>query len=202
MSELQKEIARIQKELKVPKSQRNGYGEYNYRSCEDILEAVKPVLGECSIKLSDDIVQVGDRIYVKAIAKIKLGSESDKAYGYAREAEIKKGMDAAQITGAASSYARKYALNGLFCIDDTRDADATNDHGKAPKKEKTKEEKELCFWGENEINKFEKMSEASLDAWGSDNVDKMKQLKEVDSEVYNFVKKTWAARKKEFKDAV
>lgn len=132
-----KELMLIQSELKAPKNQFNRFGNYNYRSCEDILEAVKPLLAknECSLTISDDIVEVGGRIYVKATAKIvnKDGNEVANS-AFAREAEEKKGMDVSQITGSASSYARKYALNGLFCIDDTRDADATNTHGKEEKK--------------------------------------------------------------------
>lgn len=132
-----KELMLIQSELKAPKNQFNRFGNYNYRSCEDILEAVKPLLAknECSLTINDDIVEVGGRIYVKATAKIvnKDGNEVANS-AFAREAEEKKGMDVSQITGSASSYARKYALNGLFCIDDTRDADATNTHGKEEKK--------------------------------------------------------------------
>jgi hypothetical protein len=119
-------LNKIQKELKAPKNQKNSFGNYNYRSCEDILEAVKPLLGEASLTLTDDIVLVGDRYYVKATATLTMGSEGASCQAYAREALDKKGMDAAQITGAASSYARKYALNGLFCIDDNKDNDRTN----------------------------------------------------------------------------
>lgn len=115
----------IQKELKVPKSQRNTFGNYNYRNCEDILEAVKPLLAkhECVLTLSDSIEAVGSRYYVKATARVTDGKDSIEVTAYAREAETKKGMDDSQITGSTSSYARKYALNGLFAIDDTKDAD-------------------------------------------------------------------------------
>lgn len=119
----------IQKELHAPKNQRNSFGNYNYRSCEDILEAVKPLCAkhDCVLILSDEVVTHGTRVYVKATAKLYDTSEKADVYilntAYAREAETKKGSDEAQITGAASSYARKYALNGLFCIDDTKDAD-------------------------------------------------------------------------------
>ena len=118
----------IQHRLKAPKGQYNNFGKYKYRSCEDILEAVKPILYEvgCTLTFSDDIVLVGDRYYVKAIVKLKDGEDRsviDTAVAYAREDEDKKGMDGSQITGTASSYARKYALNALFCIDDTKDAD-------------------------------------------------------------------------------
>lgn len=128
----------IQQNLNAPKSQRNNFGNYNYRSCEDILEAVKPLLSEnkCVLKLSDEIIYTGERYHVKAIATltdIETG-ESEYANGWAREEESKKGMDGSQITGASSSYARKYALNGLFCIDDNKDSDSTNTHGKDNKK--------------------------------------------------------------------
>ena len=127
-----KNLIKIQSELKSPKNQRNNFGNYNYRNCEDILEAVKPFLDkyECAVTISDDIVEVGGRIYVKATATfydIKLGINSSVS-AYAREPEQQKGMSESQITGASSSYARKYALNGLFLIDDTKDADATNMH--------------------------------------------------------------------------
>lgn len=146
----------IQQKLKVSKSHRNTFGNYNYRNAEDILEAVKPMLGDSTLLLSDDVVQIGDRYYVKATARF-IASPGKHKYvceiskylkgettlsemppctcdlsnvkdvsvtAYARESEEKKGMDSAQITGAASSYARKYALNGLFLIDDTKDADS------------------------------------------------------------------------------
>jgi hypothetical protein len=127
-------LNKIQQELKAPKGQRNNYGGFNYRSCEDILEAVKPLLGEATLVINDEIVMIGDRYYVKATAtltekryegsfSIDNSSPVISATAYAREPESKTKMDEAQITGASSSYARKYALNGLFCIDDTKDAD-------------------------------------------------------------------------------
>lgn len=118
-----KKLSEIQMKLKTPKGQYNSFGKYKYRSCEDILEAVKPILDGATLTLSDDIVEVGGRIYVKAVATIKDGEESVSVTAFAREAETKKGMDESQITGMASSYARKYALNGLFLIDDTKDSD-------------------------------------------------------------------------------
>lgn len=117
------DLSTIQKELKAPKTQFNSFGKYKYRSCEDILNAVKPLLGDMALVLDDEIVEIGGRIYVKATAKLIKGSEVIQATAYAREPLAKKGMDESQITGTASSYARKYALNGLFCIDDTKDAD-------------------------------------------------------------------------------
>ena len=127
-------IVKIQEELKAPKNQRNNFGNYNYRSAEDIIEAVKPIAHKYGYYLiiSDEIVEVGGRIYVKATARLQPNEAGNiySATGWAREEETKKGMDASQITGAASSYARKYALNGLLAIDDTKDADATNTHDK------------------------------------------------------------------------
>lgn len=126
MSEkLTKALGEIQYKLKAPKGQTNSFGHYNYRSCEDILEAVKPLLHEAglTLTLTDDVVAVGNRIYVKSVAAITDGNDTICNSAFAREAESKKGMDDSQVTGTASSYARKYALNGLFCIDDTKDAD-------------------------------------------------------------------------------
>lgn len=125
----------IQSELKAPKNQWNKFGKYNYRNCEDILNALKPHLMKykCVVLLTDDLVLIGDRFYIKATATL-VDAESDNTISVnalAREEETKKGMDSSQITGSASSYARKYALNGLFAIDDTKDSDFTN-NGKEP----------------------------------------------------------------------
>ena len=127
-----KKLVAVQAALKAPKGQFNKFGGYKYRSCEDILEAVKPLLLEQGLQLTitDEPVEVGGRIYIKATATVTDGSETAAVSGYAREAETKKGMDESQITGTASSYARTSALTGLFRIDDTKDADATNDHQK------------------------------------------------------------------------
>lgn len=121
-----KDLLNVITELKAPKGQRNNFGNYNYRSCEDILEAVKPLLLKHSLMMSinDDVVSVLDRVYVKATVTVWNDKESKQVSAFAREAETKKGMDESQITGAASSYARKYALNGMFLIDDTKDADS------------------------------------------------------------------------------
>lgn len=122
-----KELIAIQSDLKAPKSEYNSFGNYHYRTAEDILEALKPLLRvyDCTLTLTDEIILVGARYYVKATASI-INSEGmcKEACSFAREEENKKGMDSSQITGSASSYARKYALNGLFLIDDTKDADS------------------------------------------------------------------------------
>lgn len=142
-----KELISIQQELKASKGQYNSFGKYHYRSCEDILEAVKPLLGKhsCILNISDQIELVGDRFYVKATATI-INSEgkSVTTTAFAREQESKAGMDSSQLTGSTSSYARKYALNGLFCIDDTKDADTMDNtsEGKATPAAPAAEKKE------------------------------------------------------------
>ena len=126
-------LAEIQAKLKAPKGQFNSFGKYHYRSAEDILEAVKKVVNPMgfAITLTDDLIFAEGRWYIKSVAELTNGKQTFSSIGLAREEETKKGMDGSQITGAASSYARKYALNGLFAIDDTKDSDATNDHGKS-----------------------------------------------------------------------
>lgn len=155
MNEFILKVAKIQQELKAPKNQLNRFGGYKYRSCEDILEAVKPLLGELVLTVRDDIVEVGGRVYVKATATITDGTNKIENTAFAREAESKKGMDESQITGASSSYARKYALNGLLCIDDTKDADATNTH-----EDKTPAEKAKQTRAENKASFEERFSKA------------------------------------------
>lgn len=130
-------LIKIQSELQVPKKRFNKFGNYYYRNTDDIVEAVKPL---CSregliLTLSDEVVEVGGRVYVKATATLTDTEKTIGVCGYAREAEKQAGMADAQITGSTSSYARKYALNGLFAIDDEQDADATNTHGKEVKEE-------------------------------------------------------------------
>ena len=141
MTEKTKELAgklvNIQQCLNAPKSQFNAFGKYKYRNCEDILEAVKPLLNGSILTISDELINVGDRYYVQATAKLELGEEYFFATAFAREAESKKGMDEAQITGSASSYARKYALNGLFLIDDSKDPD-TRDNSNTTNTQPTK----------------------------------------------------------------
>lgn len=129
----QQKVVAVQSELKAPKGQYNSFGKYNYRSCEDILEGVKPLLNKYGLYLTiDDAVQlIGDRYYIKATATLSDGDNCISTSAYARESLDKKGMDSSQVTGATSSYARKYALNGLLCIDDTKDAD-TMDNSKKP----------------------------------------------------------------------
>jgi hypothetical protein len=125
-------LIKVQSELKAPKNMYNSFGKYSYRNQEGILEAVKPLLssnGLC-MTVSDDIVEIGGRVYVKAIVKVFDEESEEIVEAFAREEESKKGMDSAQLTGSTSSYARKYALNGMFLIDDTQDSDATNTHGK------------------------------------------------------------------------
>ena len=125
---LQEKLQKIQHELKAPKNQRNNFGGYNYRSVEDIMQGLKPLLDEykCTCTLTDEVILIGERYYIKATATLHdvEGLESYSVNGYAREDVNKKGLDVAQLTGSCSSYARKYALNGLFCIDDTKDIDS------------------------------------------------------------------------------
>lgn len=141
---IQEKLTTIQLDLKAPKSKRNNFGNYNYRSCEDILEAVKPLLAAnmCSLTLDDDVLCIGDRVYVKATATLTDHAEGAtiSTHAFAREAETKKGMDESQITGTASSYARKYALNGLFAIDDTKDADTDEYQGREAPRQTAKQE--------------------------------------------------------------
>ena len=134
-------LAAVQAALKAPKGQYNAFGKYKYRSCEDIVESVKPLLKQNGLllTLSDELVSIADRFYVKATAKIIDTAEGKtlSVCAFAREEESKKGMDGSQVTGASSSYARKYALNGMFAIDDTKDSDSTNTHGQEPAEQPT-----------------------------------------------------------------
>lgn len=136
---INEKLLNAQSKLKVPKSNFNSFGKYKYRSCEDILEAVKPIMQEekMLLTLADEVVLIGERYYVKATATVTFDKESLSVSAYAREEEEKKGQDGSQITGTASSYARKYALNGLFNIDDTKDAD-TDEYQKNTKEEPIK----------------------------------------------------------------
>jgi hypothetical protein len=138
MEQVHQKLAAIQAALKAPKSQFNKFGGYKYRKAEDILEAVKPLLKQygCTLTCTDELQLIGDRYYIKATATITNSEDgvSVSTTAYAREEEEKKGMDGSQVTGASSSYARKYALNGLLCIDDTADSDTTNQGDSAPQK--------------------------------------------------------------------
>ena len=167
-------LFKIQQELKVPKNQYNSYGEYKYRSAEDILEAVKPILKETktTLTISDELVQLGERYYVKAVATlydIETGKEIHHCVAMAREADIKKGMDSAQITGSTSSYARKYAMNGLFCIDDIKDPDSTNKHNKEDEQQIEELKCPKCNG---------KITQQALDKWGMCSQCKQKEAKE------------------------
>jgi hypothetical protein len=171
---LKEKLLNIQAELKAPKGQYNSYGGFNYRSCEDILEAVKPLLSsnKCVLTLSDDITQIGERYYIRAAATLT-DVEGDEHYtnvAYAREESTKKGMDGAQITGTASSYARKYALNGLFLIDDTKDAD-TDEHAKQtgaePKQEKKATAKQIELIRSIATEQGKELDEEIVKAWSS-----------------------------------
>lgn len=165
-------LAEIQRTLNAPKNQYNSFGKYKYRSCEDILEGVKPLLKGLFLSISDEIVPVGDRYYVRATASITDGETTHIATAMAREEESKKGMDAAQVTGATSSYARKYCLNGLFGIDDSKDAD-TNEHRQqqtsapAQSKPKPKPADILAAFSEAALNKTnpEDLKQSFAKAW-------------------------------------
>ena len=139
-------LSNVQASLKAPKGQYNSFGKYHYRSCEDIVESVKPLLKQNGLllTLSDEIINIADRFYVRATATVidTTDGKSISVSAFAREEKDKKGMDGSQVTGASSSYARKYALNGLFAIDDTKDSDATNTEDNKPK-ETPKEEYKL-----------------------------------------------------------
>lgn len=141
--EFHKKLVMIQQTLKAPKGQYNDFGKYKYRSCEDILEAIKPLLADHALRinLNDEVILLGERFYIKATVTVTDGVESISTTAFARETDIKSGMDASQITGAASSYARKYALNGLFAIDDEKDADTRDNRENKPASTQTSEKK-------------------------------------------------------------
>lgn len=160
-------LLKIQMELKAPKNQTNSFGGYNYRSCEDIFEAVKPLLQEegLVLRVTDELVNIGERYYIKATAILTDGNDVIENVAYAREEETKKGMDGSQITGASSSYARKYALNGLFLIDDVKDSDTTN-MGEEPTLEKAKEY--VLTFGKHAGKKLSEVDKSYL-AWLREN---------------------------------
>lgn len=154
---MEQTLAKIQSQIKAPKGQFNSFGKYKYRSCEDIVEAVKPVINPLGfyLTLSDEVVEVGGRVYVKATATISNGKETYLSTAFAREEESKKGYDGSQITGAASSYARKYALNGLFAIDDTKDADSNNTHDEIQEVDEVGEQNRAYLQGLLETSAFD-----------------------------------------------
>ena len=164
---IKEKLMNIQQELKAPKGQKNSFGNYNYRSCEDILESVKPLLKkyDCILTISDELVNIGERYYIKATAILSDVKEDMQIFNvaYARESLEKKGMDDSQITGATSSYARKYALNGLFAIDDTKDAD-TDEYVKQTKKETKKSYREelIDYCKENNLDAKEIANDYNL----------------------------------------
>jgi len=173
-------LIKVQSELKAPKNQYNEFGKYNYRSAEDILEAVKPLLVKQGLLMliSDEPLQIGNRIYIMAKVTIIDGENELSVKAYAREPETKKGMSDSQITGSTSSYARKYALNGMFCIDDTKDADSQN-NTKEPNKKEDKT-KEIIEWlTEEQFNKAlssdKKGIEATLKTYSFTNGKAMKK---------------------------
>ena len=161
-------LGQIQAKLKAPKSQFNDFGKYKYRSCEDVLEAVKPLLTEnkCVLLLKDAVESAEGRVYIRATAQF-FDTEAPEAFievtAYAREEETKKGMDASQVTGTASSYARKYALNGLFCIDDAKDSDFTN---QTPKDVIPMSKDEMPFCAECGARLEDKVFKYSLNKYG------------------------------------
>lgn len=163
-------LSAIQSELKAPKSQYNSFGKYNYRNCEDILEAVKPLCAKYKAVsvMGDEVIQIGERYYIKSTARL-IDLESDGVVentAYAREEAEKKGMDGSQVTGASSSYARKYALNGLFAIDDTKDSDTTNNGQTAPR-EGTKAQAVA------KVEEFKRLTKSELiSVWKVPNVEK------------------------------
>ena len=159
MTSIYKKLAIIQARLNVPKSLRNDYGEFNFRSCESILQAVKPLLSETEtiLLLSDEVVQIGERFYVKATATLACSKSGEVATTIAlsREVEISTEMEPSQLTGAASSYARKYALGGLFCLDDNKDADSTSTHGGRKRQQQESLAEDLPRTSADWIDKFD-----------------------------------------------
>ena len=159
-------LIKVQQELKAPKNQFNAFGKYKYRNAEDILEAVKPLLAKYSLlmTISDGIEDIGNRVYIVSTVKVSDGEKTEIVNAYAREPEAQKGMNESQITGAASSYARKYALNGMFCIDDTKDADSIDNSNGEQKTEKPN----LILGSEG----YKKVLKALIDGYSIDEVKK------------------------------
>lgn len=199
--EVEKKLMNIQHDLKAPKGQFNSFGKYHYRSCEDILEAVKPLLFKegCILTLSDQVILIGDRFYIQAIAKLTdtVSGETYSNTASAREETEKKGADGAQITGASSSYARKYALSGLFLLDDTKDADTnearTEAEAKAKKAEQKPEQKPAAKQAQKPATKLagEKVnalvSKCEKEGVSIENICKMYKVKSL----YQMTEKQW-----------
>lgn len=191
-------LNKIQCELKAPKTQNNNFGGYTYRSCEDILEALKPLLEkyEATLTISDEMVLIGERYYIKATATLSDKNGSVSVSAYAREPLNKKGMDEAQITGATSSYARKYALNGLFAIDDEKDADATNTHDNddSAKNNKQNKQNNIQHINNEQLNDLSQLFEI-LGTLGDDcyssflNAYKLQNLRDLPANKYEVVRK-------------
>lgn len=201
-------LSHIQNELKAPKNQFNKFGNYKYRSCEDILEALKPLCAKykATLIIYDEIVMIGDRYYVKAMAKLYDQETTDyiEAYAFARESQAKKGMDDSQVTGATSSYARKYALNGLFNIDDTKDFDTNEVHQQSnqkqgntqPKQQPQQQGFEQANLMANIDNCLKKLKELGVDIKSKGSLDFIDKYNNnlhdinimTDSEKYNYLK--------------
>ena len=194
-----KGLIKIQSELKVPKNQYNSFGKYKYRNAEDILEAVKPLLARENLLMliSDEPINIGDRIYIMSTVTISNGENKVTTQALAREPLVQKGMNDSQITGSASSYARKYALNGMFCIDDTKDADSINNtkeptpiKSKSTSMEKNEDEKE---WLNPNSENYKKVLAAMINGYTITQVrDKYKVSKEVTSKLENDIKQSIA----------
>ena len=194
--------------MKAPKNQFNKFGNYKYRSCEDILEALKPLCAKykATLIIYDEIVMIGDRYYVKAMAKLYDQETTDyiEAYAFARESQAKKGMDDSQVTGATSSYARKYALNGLFNIDDTKDFDTNEVHQQSnqkqgntqPKQQPQQQGFEQANLMANIDNCLKKLKELGVDINSKGSIDFINKYNNnlhdinimTDSEKYNYLK--------------
>jgi len=212
---LTQKLVEVQQLLKAPKDLENKFGGYKYRSAESILEAVKPLLHERGlyITITDEVINLGNRFYIQSTVLVgcqETGIFIDTA-ALAREAETKKGMDESQITGAASSYARKYALNGMFAIDDTKDADATNDHGKGPKTYSMSSDLTVDdYTPAKQLADFDKVMEAICLADNLDDFTKIwndygrrivNGLKAVGNEKYKTVSEKYTERKQHFQEA-
>jgi hypothetical protein len=197
-----KKLLNIQVELKAPKGQYNSFGKYNYRNSEDILEALKPLLNKnnVTVMVSDKVINSGDRFYIEATVKF-IDAETGEIIettALAREEQTKKGMDSSQITGSASSYARKYALNGMFCIDDTKDADSRNNKDDKPEKkqedikntdlEKAKKIKQVFAIASNQKITKETIDSYIMKVFGKDSMAKMEKS-ELDTLIYRLQNK-------------